>query len=198
PILEYTLSNLPEEISEVIFVVGYKKNLIEEFFGGKYKDKNLKYVVQKELNGTAGAVHQAKDFLKGKFLVLNGDDLYHYSDLKKMVENDLCVLTREVDNPERFGIVKTDENGNLLEIVEKPKEYVGNLANVGAFLLDKDFFNYEPVRISDKEFGLPQTLAKMANDREIKVHKADIWHPIGYPEDISSAEKVIDKFSNFI
>lgn len=194
PILEHILNNLPEDVSDVIFVVGYRGNLIKSYFGDSYGGRGIKYVHQEDLNGTAGAVSLAKDFIKGKFLVLNGDDLYHSSDLKKLISHDLAVLTKEVDNPERFGIVKMDSDGNLVEIIEKPKEYVGNLANIGAYTLNKEFFNYEPVKISEKEFGLPQTLAKMAKNHKIKVEKAEFWQPVGYPEDILKAENVIDKF----
>ena len=195
PILEHILDNLPDEVSEIIFVIGHRGELIKEYFGDFFGGKSVKYAYQDDLNGTAGAVHTAKDFIKGKFLVLNGDDLYHHSDLKRLINNDLAILTKEVDNPERFGIVKTDGDGNLVEIIEKPKEHIGNLANIGAYILNKDFFNYEPVKISEKEFGLPQTLAKMAKDYKIKVEKAEFWQPVGYPEDILTAEKVIDDFS---
>jgi NDP-sugar pyrophosphorylase family protein len=199
PILEHILNNLPEEVSEIIFVIGHKGELIKDYFGDSYNGKDIKYVEQKDLNGTAGAVHCAKDLLNGKFLVLNGDNFYHHSDLKKFINYDLGVLTKEVDNPCEFGIVKTDENGNLLEIIEKPTEYVGNLANIGAYVLNKKFFNYDLVKkkVSDKEYGLPQTLARMAKDYKVKVGKADMWHPIEHPENILTAEEVVKKFTDF-
>jgi len=43
---------------------------------------------------------------------------------------------------------------------------------------------------------LPQTLATMAKDCKIKVEKAEFWQPVGYPEDISKAEKIISQFSS--
>ena len=196
PILEYTLENLPEEISEVIFIIGYKGDLIKSQFGGQFKNKKISYIEQKELNGTAGAIFLAKDFVAGKFLVLMGDDLYHRSDLEKLISNDLAILAKEVKHPERFGVLEVDEDDYLLEVVEKPTEYHTNLVNVGAYVLNKDFFNYDPVKISEKEYGLPQTLAKMAKDYKIKVVKADFWQPVGRPEDIIEAEKIIDQFSS--
>lgn len=192
PILEYTLANLPEEISEIIFVIGYKGDLIRAHFGNEYKDKKIRYVLQKDLNGSAAALNCAKDFLKEKFLVLNGDDLYCRPDLENLINNDsLAVLAKEVDNPGRFGVIKTDKDGYLLEIIEKPTADCGNLVNTGAYFLNKKFFDYEMVRISEKEFGLPQTLAKMVKDYKVKVKKANFWHPVGYPEDILKAEKII-------
>lgn len=197
PILEYTLANLPEEISEIIFVIGYKGDLIRAHFGNEYKDKKIRYVLQENLNGSAAALHCAKDFLKEKFLVLNGDDLYCRQDLENLINNDsLAVLAKEVDNPGHLGALKTDDNGYLLEIIENPKENYGSLVNTGAYFLNRKFFDYEmvkknPLEISEKEFGLPQTLAKMVKDYKVKVKKANFWHPVGYPEDILKAEKII-------
>jgi len=196
PILEYTLNNLPEDISEVIFVTGYKGELIKEHFGGNYNGKKIKYVEQTDLNGTAGALWLTKDILRGKFLVLMGDDLYHKDDLEKLVSYDLVLLVKEVANNTRFGVVATDEDGYLKEVVEYKflkDRPAGNLVNTGAYVLNAKIFDYAPVAISDKEFGLPQTLAQMADKHKIKVIKANVWHPNGYEEDLIRGEAVARK-----
>ena len=123
-----------------------------------------------------------------------GDDLYHKQDIKKMLKHKLSILACPVEDPSRFGIVKTDKKGNVIEIVEKPKRPQSNLANTGAYVLNKDFFKYDLVSIGNGEFGLPQTLVKMAKDCPIKCEKARIWHPIGKPEDLEEAENVLGKF----
>lgn len=200
PILEYILANLPNEISEIIIVVGYKGEIIKSYFKDLYQDKKIRYVVQNELNGSGSALHSAKEFLHDKFLVLNADDLYSRSDLEKFIANEPpAVLAKEIENPGRFGVLKTDNNGCLLEIIEAPKENYGNLVNTGAYLLNKNFFDYELVKkstqVSEKEFGLPQTMIKMNKDYKIKVEKAQFWQPLGYPEDILKVEEVIYQFS---
>jgi bifunctional UDP-N-acetylglucosamine pyrophosphorylase/glucosamine-1-phosphate N-acetyltransferase len=196
PILEYKIDALPDEIDELVFVVGYLKGQIEEYFGNTFKGRKIRYVVQEELNGTGGAVHVAKDFLKGKFLVMYGDDLYNRKDIENLIKYDLAVLAKEIEDVTRFGILNVDENGHLVDIIEKPKESESKLAAIGLFILNEDFFKYELVPIGGGEFGLPQTLAKMAKDYPVKIVKAEHWHPIGHPEDIESAEKNIDEFIN--
>jgi len=199
PILEYTLNNLPEEISEVIIVIGYKGDLIRAYISDEYKGRKIKYVVQDNLNGGAAALHCAKDLLEGKFLVLMGDDLYDKSDLEKLISDEPpAFLTKELDEPPgRLGVCKIDSDGYLLEIIEAgmPRDESIKLVNTAAYLLDKKFFNYPLVKKStkadEKEFGLPQTIATMAKDYKIKVEKAEFWHPIGYPEDILKAEKIM-------
>ncbi|MFA5926350.1 MAG: nucleotidyltransferase family protein [Parcubacteria group bacterium] len=194
PILEWTLSFLPDEIDEVIIVVNYLSDQIKNYFGGVWKGRKIKYVVQKELNGTGGALHACKNLAKGKFLVVMGDDLYYKKDLKDMIKESLAVLAQEVDDPSRFGVLKTDEEGKLVEIVEKPKMEGDAFVSTNAFMLNDKFFDYELVRITGKEFGLPQTLAVMAKDYPVKVMKTTRWMAIGNPQDLEKAQTEIEKF----
>lgn len=194
PILEYTIDFLPEEINEIIIVINHLGDQIKNYFGNEWKGRKIKYVVQKELNGTGGALHICKDFLKGKFMVVMGDDLYCKSDLKNILNYDLAILSYEVEDSTRFGVLKTDADGHLTEIIEKPKLKERALISTNAFVLNDKFFEYKLVPISETEFGLPQTLASMAQDYPVKILIADRWLPVGYPEDIKKAEEVIDKF----
>lgn len=194
PILEYKINALPKEIKEVVFVIGYFGEEIKKYFGKEFGGRKITYVVQDILNGTGGAVHAAKDALRDKFLVIMGDDLYCKDDLKRMIQSDLSLLAFEVEDPSRFGVVKTDEKGNLLEVVEKPQGLGRSLVAVAVYMLNKDFFKYDLVDIGNGEFGLPQTIASMAKDYKIKVEKATNWFAISCPEDLAEAEKVIDRF----
>jgi UDP-N-acetylglucosamine diphosphorylase / glucose-1-phosphate thymidylyltransferase / UDP-N-acetylgalactosamine diphosphorylase / glucosamine-1-phosphate N-acetyltransferase / galactosamine-1-phosphate N-acetyltransferase len=196
PVLEYKIDTLPSEIKEIIFIVGYYREQIMNHFKNNYKGRKITYIIQDKLNGTGGAIHLAKGILKDKFLVLMGDDLYHKQDIKKLIKNEVAVLGYEVDDPSRFGIIKTDSKKNMLEIIENPKSDKYRLTNTGAYVLNKKFFSYDlvPKKAGDKEFGLPQTLALMARDVKVKVVKARIWQPISNPEDLEKAERVLNKF----
>ncbi|MDD5652406.1 MAG: sugar phosphate nucleotidyltransferase [Parcubacteria group bacterium] len=194
PILEYKLTALPPEIKEIVFVVGYKKSRIEEHFGSEFQGRKIRYAIQENLNGTGGAIHTARDMLGDKFMVMMGDDLYHPKDIREILANDLAILSAESDNPQNFGVFKINDDGHLLEILEKPQNPPTNLINAGLYILNKNFFDYDLVPVSGTEFGLPQTMAKMAKDHPIKIVKARAWHPIGNPDELKEAEKVLDKF----
>ena len=196
PVLEYTIDFLPEEIDEVIIVINHLGEQIKNYFGNEWKGRKIKYITQEKLNGTCGAVHICKNLIKGKFMVIMGDDLYHKNDLAKIAKEDLAIMAKDFDNAERFGIFETDEQGNLLNIIESPHTFKSGLINIGAYVLNEEFFNYGmvPKKAGDIEFGLPQTLAKMAEDFPVKIIKATEWFPIGFPEDLAKAEEVIDKF----
>ncbi|EKE12031.1 MAG: hypothetical protein ACD_14C00037G0001 [uncultured bacterium] len=194
PILAYKLEALPEEIDEVIFVVGYFGNQIQQYFGEVYAGRKITYVVQEELNGTGGAVNLVKDLIGDDFLVMMGDDLYLRLDIQNCLKHDLAVLGLEVSNPNKFGIISLNSDGSLAEIIEKPEIPGPALANIGLYKLNKKFFDYAMVSIGRGEYGLPQTLAQMAKDFPVKVEKALDWFPIGNPDDLEKAAEIIDKF----
>ena len=194
PILEHKINMLPSEIKEIVFVIGYYGEHIMNYFKHSFGGRKIKYVFQTNLNGTGGALFLAKSVLNDKFLVINGDDLYHKKDIKKLLKHDLAILGREVEDTSKFGIIKTNSKGHMVEVVEKPKRSKDKLANTGVYVLNKKIFDYDLVPIGGGEFGLPQTMAKMAKDHPVKVEAATIWHAIGNPEDLAEAEKIIHKF----
>lgn len=194
PILAYKLEALPAEIEEVIFVIGYLGNKIQQYFGDSYAGRKISYVVQEKLDGSGGALLCAKNLLKNDFLVMMGDDLYMRSDVSLCMKNDLAILCLEINNPKRFGTITLDEKGQLLEIAEKREISGPALVNTGLYKLNKKFFDYPLVSIGNGEYGLPQTLALMAKDYAVKIEKASDWFAIGNPEDLEQAQKIIDKF----
>lgn len=195
PLLEWTISFLPAEVDEVIIIVNYLADQIKNYFGSEWQGRKIKYVVQKELNGTGGAVHACKSILRDKFLVLNGDDIYHRQDLKKICGENLAVLGYEVDDPSKYGVLIIDKKSNLVDSIEKPQDMVGKaVISTNAFCLNEKFFDYDLVQITEKEYGLPQTLAVMAKDYPVKVTKTTRWFPVGNPDDLKKAQTEIEKF----
>jgi bifunctional UDP-N-acetylglucosamine pyrophosphorylase/glucosamine-1-phosphate N-acetyltransferase len=194
PLLEWTLSFLPKEVDEVIIIVNYLADQIKNYFGDEWQGRKIKYVVQEELNGTGGAVQACRDAIKGKFIVVNGDDLFYKKDLEKLCQEELAILAFEVDDPSRFGVFKIDERGNLIDIIERPKTKEFKLINTGAYALNKNFFDYELVQITEKEFGLPQTVVKMTDRHEVKIIPAEYWFSVGNPDDLEKAQAEIEKF----
>jgi NDP-sugar pyrophosphorylase family protein len=191
PLLEYHLDFLPDVIDEVIFVVGYLGNKICEHFGSEWKGRKITYVEQTKLNGTAGAIHLAKEKVKGNFLVTMGDDLYCKEDLTALTQHPLSLLGYFTNNAEAFGLVTIDDSHHLLGVLERPHGFSEGLINTGAYMLNDAFFTYSPVQISDTEFGLPQTLVEMSQELPVKVEITKKWQPVGYPEDIPLAEQFL-------
>ena len=196
PILEHKINALPKKIKEVIIIVGYRGEQIMKYFKRYFAGRRIIYVYQHNFNGTGGALHLTKSILRGKFLVMMGDDLYHKKDLEELIKHELAIMGYKVADTSLFGVIKTNSKGCMTDVIEKPKRSPHKLANTGVYVLNKDFFLEELVSVGNGEFGLPQTFARMAggNKTEIKVTKARAWHPIGSPEDLKSAEENLHLF----
>ncbi|MBI4049840.1 MAG: nucleotidyltransferase family protein [Candidatus Doudnabacteria bacterium] len=190
-IIEQSLESLPEEIGEVVVVIGYLGDKIKQFLGKEFGGKKIKYVMQAKLKGTADALFRCKDFLYNDFLVLMGDDIYSREDLSELTGKTLAILTLELQTDdvagEKHAIVKTDEAGNVMDIVERQPGKKGDLVNAGAYMLNTEVFQYPQVKAGNQteEFGLPQTFMQMIRaGAKMQVVKAKNWRKITSPEDL--------------
>lgn len=190
-LLEWKLEALPGVVHEVVFVIGYQGDQIKSYFGDVWNGKRIRYVVQAELNGTAGALWAARGVLSGRFLVMMGDDLYGKADVASMFSYDFAVCVQEVTDREMGGEMILNPDGTFGGILEQ-KHYVKHgLVNTGMYMLDDRIFNYAPAPIggSSTELGLPHTLAILAQDIPVAMHKATKWFQVTTPLDLFRAEK---------
>lgn len=200
-ILEHNLENLKRSgVRDIILVVGYLQQEIKKFLENSH-EFNFNFILQDEQLGTGHALLQTKDSIKDEnFTVMYGDDLYHYEDIKRTLNNDLCVTAKEVSDPERFGIF-TLENNFVKDLVEKPKNYVSNLANTGLYVLNKDIFKslQELEKSKRNEFELTDAILHLSKEHSINCEITNNWIPIGYPWDLLTAnEEKLKELSNSI
>lgn len=193
--LEHNLDQLIGIVDEVILVIGYKGEMIKNYIKNEYQSIKIRYAEQKKQLGTGHALMQAADLIKGKFLLLMGDDLYSKEDISRCVEHELCVLAKRADNPERFGVFLL-EGDKIKDIIEKPKTFVGNLINTGCGVFDKRLLD-ELRRIEKSERGeyeYVDAIKALAKKAEIICEEAKHFYiPIGYPEDLEKAEKILSR-----
>lgn len=194
PKLAYSVEKLPDEITEVIIIVGYLGHLIREYFRDSFSGKHIRYVEQVTLDGSGGAVALVQDMVAQRFLVLNGDDLYCQEDLERLLQHDLAVLACEVDDASQYGVLEADARGRLSRIIERPHAVDLKMVNTGAYMLSRNFFKYPPMPISATEYGLPQTLVQMNDRFDIVVETTKRWQPIGQPEDIPKGEAFLKRY----
>jgi NDP-sugar pyrophosphorylase family protein len=193
PIIEHVFELLPEAVSEVILVVGYKGEMLRSHLGERWQGKDILYIEQKELLGTYPALLLAKPHLdpEERFLVVFADDLYDKKSFERLMALPRGVLVHEVDRPQSFGIALIDEEGKIADLEEKPKDPKSDLAVTGAYILDKHFFEYEPERHENGEYYFPPVIMKMIKDYPMYAERAALWLPIGYPDDVRRAEEIL-------
>lgn len=182
-VLEHNLEQLRGIADEVIIVVGYKSEMLREFLGENYRGIKLRYVVQAETSGNASALRLTKDQVRGRFLLMFGDDLYSRVDIRNLLKYENAILAQRVENPSNFGVLKV-EGENFVEVVEKPQEFISDLVNIGCFVFSSEIFQVlDDIQLSRRgEYELTDAYNLLARRQEIKVVPvADYWLPTTYP-----------------
>lgn len=190
PILDWTISALPNNVDRLIVVVHYLKEQVEDYLAKQEHIKNYTVVFQENPQGTGDAVRICKDAVHSEsFMVLNGDDLFGANDLQKLSACEAGILTHPVDEPKKFGIVFPREDGSLEKLIEKPDLQGRYLANVGAYVLPKKIFEMKLELSARGEYEMTDYVHNLAETDRVEVVEASYWFPIGTEEAWNAAQK---------
>lgn len=175
-ILRRSLENLQGLVDEVLLVVGYKKEMIEDFLKDKDFGFKIKLVEQKEQLGTGHALLQCKPHLKGRFIVMAGDDYYSRKDIEKALKHPFSILTRRVDDPSKFGVCFADR-GMLKKIVEKPKVPISYQGNTALYIFDEKIFDaLRRIKKSKRgEYEVTDAINLLAETEAIRIVDGEDW-----------------------
>jgi glucose-1-phosphate thymidylyltransferase len=137
-VLQHILDSLKGiKFSEVIFITGHLKEAIEDFVKNNYSFK-ARFIEQKAIDGTAGAIRLALPYVDEDVMILYADTIFNIniSQFKKIVSDKNvrgAIWVKEVEDYQRFGVVVNDDKGNIIDMVEKPKTPISKLANIGLY-----------------------------------------------------------------
>ncbi len=194
PFLEYILKYLKKNsISKVILSVGYKWEIIQEYFGNNFDGIELVYSVEDAPLGTGGAIKKAMSKVTNdKVYIINGDTFFNVNLNKlELVNNSKLVLSlKNMQDFDRYGCVESNENNLVTKFTEKSYRKVGNI-NGGIYLASKDIFD---------DFDL-ETVFSFEEFMEHNLEKLNIssmvfdnyFIDIGIPQDYEKAQKEIKK-----
>lgn len=133
PVMDYVMDALKRagQLEELIIITGHLKEKVEQYVRKNY-DIPARFIEQKVLDGTAGAVNLARPYVDGPVIVIFVDTLFD-ADLSivKTADADGIIWTKEVVDYQRFGVVVTDKQGYMTKIVEKPSTPISRRANIG-------------------------------------------------------------------
>lgn len=136
-LVEDIASVVDEKIEEIAFIIGPATKGFPADTDQKLKEIAKKLgakgsvYVQEEALGTAHAIYCAKDSLNGPCVVAFADTLFK-ADFKLDANADGAIWVKQIDNPSAFGVVKL-KDGYITDFVEKPKEFVSDLAIIGIY-----------------------------------------------------------------
>jgi UDP-N-acetylglucosamine diphosphorylase / glucose-1-phosphate thymidylyltransferase / UDP-N-acetylgalactosamine diphosphorylase / glucosamine-1-phosphate N-acetyltransferase / galactosamine-1-phosphate N-acetyltransferase len=190
PILQYVVKALAQNgIRDIIIVVGYRREqLFDHLDTGRQFGVDITYVAQERQLGTAHALAQARDVVKGDFLLLPGDNLIEPETIAQfVVTKPDAVLVKSVENTIRYGVA-TIEDGVVRKIQEKPKEATGNLINTGIYSFTHGIFDY-----ISSQLDIPDMLnAMLADGHKITaVETEGTWLDAVYPWDIIKLNDIV-------
>ena len=198
-ILEHNIDSLRNVSEEIIIVVGYKKEMIEGFAKENFSGLNIKFIEQKEQLGTGHALSILEKRVKGRFILLMGDNIYPKKDISEIAKHKYAILAAKVKNPELFGVI-TEKNGLVKDITEKPKNPASNLVSCALYSLDKKIFEIlKKVKRSERnEYELPDAIRELAINGKVYCINSSSCLQISYPWDLLAADKELRKNKNLI
>jgi bifunctional UDP-N-acetylglucosamine pyrophosphorylase/glucosamine-1-phosphate N-acetyltransferase len=204
PILEHCLDALKQAgIEEAVIVVHYMADAICKYFGdGKRFGLKLEYAEQKAVLGTGNAVSVVESYVKGDFLLVNGDMMFTPKSVKNVVDlhqKDKPAVTMAVvpiEKPENYGVVEIENEKNVKRIIEKPRreEAPTNLANAGIYAFSPEVFAKikQTSATARGEWEIPDALTLLINEGKqvlaVKIPSTD-WIDIGRPWDLLEANR---------
>lgn len=180
---------LNQPIEEVAFIIheSFGKKTEEDLIAiaEKLGAKGTIYY-QNQALGTGHAIMCAKDSLSGSAVIAYADTLIR-ADFDLDTSADSVIWVKQVDEPEAFGVVKLNASNEIVELVEKPKEFVSDLAVIGIYyfkdigvlknelqsVLDNNILHGGEYQIND---GIKQMMAK---GMKFVPGKVDEWMDCG-------------------
>ena len=202
PILEWNLLNaIKAGIKEFIFVIGYKSEMVREYFeDGKKWNVNIEYVNQGKPMGTAHAIGLVKSFVEDNFIVLCGDTIFGKDDIKRIAKNELSMGLYEVEDAKEYGIVEMKEN-KIIKIHEKMKEPFSNVINAGIYHFTSKIFDFiEKTEISPRgEYEITDSINLFLREETMTGILMKEWKDVGYPWHLLDAnEEILKKLESKI
>ncbi|HEX8775134.1 MAG TPA: NDP-sugar synthase [Pyrinomonadaceae bacterium] len=191
PFLLYQIDTLRRAgITDITLSLSYQPHKIEQQLGdGADFGVQLKYTVEPQPMGTAGAYKFAEDLIREPTVVFNGDVLTDL-DLKAVIREHnerqaiASIVLTPVENPSAYGLVETETDGRIRRFLEKPKadEITVNTINAGTYILEPGVLDLIPAGENHSfEYGLFPNLLERGEKFYAHIPQRTYWMDIGTP-----------------
>jgi glucose-1-phosphate thymidylyltransferase len=200
PVMAYILEDLERlgGVDQVIYVTGHLKEKVEQYARTQFK-LPAAFVEQTVQDGTAGAVKLAQPFVDQDVLIIFVDTIFE-TDLSviKTTDADGIIWVKEVEDYQRFGVVVTDEDGNMTKIVEKPDTPISKRANIGLYYVKNWKLLYEGIDWTLKqpknkgEYYLTDAFQYMIDKgAKLKVIDVEGWYDAGKLDTLLETNRIV-------
>ena len=211
PLIYYPLSILMlAKIKDILIIVNkgqlaqFKKILSE----GKNLGIKINYAEQKYPRGLPEAFTIGEKFIgRNNVALILGDNFFYGQNLTEKLKN--CtklqsgakIFLHPVSNPSQYGVVKINSKNKILKIIEKPKNYLSNLAITGLYFFDNNVIKYTRSLKPSKrnELELVDILKKYNKKNKLSVEfigRGGAWLDAGSIKDLYDASSFVSTLEN--
>jgi glucose-1-phosphate thymidylyltransferase len=204
PLLAHALDAVRPAVDGAVVVVGYRGDRIRDRFGDAYRGLPLTYVEQPARRGLADALACARPEVEGPFVHLNADNVFGpapggAANVRRLVARrretgaDAALLVERVTPAaaRRVGVVATDTDGRVRDVVEKPDDPPSRLVQTGCFAFTPAVFDacaaLDPAHTGELE--LSDAVARLARAGRVVTVRLRGWRRnVNTPRDRAAAE----------
>lgn len=191
PILEHQIESLTKQnLKDIILVIGYKGEVIEEYFedGSKF-GVCIEYIKEEMPLGTAGALYFLKDRIKEDFFLINGDiifdvDFHRFYQYHQSNNGIATILTHPNSHPYDSGVIVADKTGKVTKWMTKEEKrlWYKNCVNAGIHILSPEIFDkFETLEKKDLDRDILKEL--------IREEKLYIYQSPEYVKDMGTPDR---------
>ncbi|MFH1049825.1 MAG: sugar phosphate nucleotidyltransferase [bacterium] len=207
PILAHIMDAIIEQgITKATIITGYMRKTVESFVRQRYNIE-VDFVPQKESLGLGHAIWTGQDTYDNEpLMIILGDTVFDV-DLKLAEKSGISSIgVKKVEDPRRFGVVIKNDSGYITKFVEKPKEFVSDLAIVGLYYISNPQLLMQCLNeVVEKdiqtsgEYQLTDALQLMLEKGEkFSSFQVEGWFDCGKPETLLSTNRhLLDKQNQF-
>jgi glucose-1-phosphate thymidylyltransferase len=200
PVIDYALGTIRRAgIKDITIISNQFIGQIAKHIGSGLPGERIHYVLEEKPEGVAKALSIARPHNENCRLMIYFSDNITTLELKEYVDdfrsaekNPGCILlARKENHPQAFGVAKLDDNGDIIDIVEKPDNPPSNLAIGGIYIFDERFWEFLDLCLKGEEEVLSITDINRIYVKEGTVKLLNIgeetWVDCGTPESLLQA-----------
>ena len=198
PFLEYQMDYwINQGVTKIILSVGYKREIIMNYFGESYHSASIEYAIEENPLGTGGGLLMAAQHLTEPFLVLNGDtfievDLNELTNFHQEHQSEWTFALFRTTDSDRYMGMDINSDGKILSLQSTTGE-VNGLANGGVYLIDSSSLDRLKCKVGDRASVEDQLLPDFLSSGGdlFGMECSGKFIDIGIPEDYHCAQKYI-------
>ncbi len=201
PILAHILDSLLEQnVTKATIITGYMGKLVEEYVLNRYSSMQFDFVIQKETLGLGHAIWTGREtYGDDELMIILGDTIFDVELELAYSASTNTIGVKAVEDPRRFGVVVKDKDGTITKLVEKPDDFVSNLAIVGIYYIRETKLLIDSLNKlmgngirTRGEYQLTDALQLMIeNGADFTTFPVEGWYDCGKPETLLSTNRFL-------